>query len=66
MKKPAKTKPTRAWAAVSPSGFIAKWTVSSLREASRSKLVNELYQQTWRQADRDGWRVVRVEIRVVK
>jgi len=36
------------------------------REDSRSKLINELYQQTWKQAYSDGWRVVRVEIREVK
>lgn len=66
MKKPAKTKPTLAWVAVSPSGFIAKWTARTTRGDCLSAITVNLREQTWKQAYRDGWRVVRVEIREVK
>jgi hypothetical protein len=66
MKKPAKTKPVLAWVAVAPGGFIAKWTASTMRRDCQSALIKEFDQQTWKQAYREGWRVVRVEIREVK
>lgn len=66
MKKPAKTKPMLAWVAVSPRGFIAKWTASTLRRDCQSELIKDSSFTKWRQAYLEGWRIVRVEIREVK